>query len=217
MSFKPTMPFAGSSYLTDVAADLATSTGHRRIVIGFPTVPTAQQLAGQAATYGYDPQTANNNAGVFAAATQSADTEFVLISGRIGRPDAFDLVQQLHNDPRTAQLPIGVMGELADLQLQTKRFAPEPKVFVVYRPQEIAATAGRRLSSAERGAKCCDQTAVTDGRKAVGNGCSHCESRCAVGRPHYSADAAAAGSDGGSRLAGGDGQIAAGGVRRAAL
>lgn len=138
ISFKPTAPFAGSSFLTDAAADLATSTGRRRAVIGFPTTPTAQQLAALAATSGYEPVTANNNAGVFAAATQSADTELVLISGRIGRPDAFDLVQQLRGDPRTAELPIGVMGELEDLKLQTKRFAPETNVFVVFRPENPA-------------------------------------------------------------------------------
>ncbi len=138
LSFKPTAPFAGSSYVTDAVADLATSTGHRRAVIGFPTTPIAQQLAGLAAGNGFEPVTANDNAGVFAAGTQSADTEFILISGRLGRPDAFDLVQQLHGDPRTAQLPIGVMGELEDLQLQTKRFAPEPRVFVVFRPEKPA-------------------------------------------------------------------------------
>jgi hypothetical protein len=138
MSFKPAMPFAGSSYLTDAAADLATSTGHRRAVVGFPTTPTAQQLAGLAATSGYEPRTANNGFGVFAAATQSADTEIVFISGRIGRPDAFDLIQQLRGDPRTAQLPICVMGELEDLQLQTRRFATEPKVFVALRPEKPA-------------------------------------------------------------------------------
>jgi HEAT repeat protein len=138
LSFTPTAPFAGSSYLTDAVAELATSTGRRRAVIGFPTTPTAQQLAGLAAASGYEPATANDNFGVFAAATQSADTELVLISSRIGRPDAFDLIQQLRGDPRTAQLPIGVMAELDDFQLQTKRFAPEPNVFVVYRPENPA-------------------------------------------------------------------------------
>ncbi|HEX3998645.1 MAG TPA: HEAT repeat domain-containing protein [Pirellulales bacterium] len=138
MSFKPTAPFAGSSYVTDAAADVATSAGHRRAVIGFPTTGVAQQLAGLAAASGYDPQTANNGFGVFAAATQSADTEIVFISGRIARPDAFDLIQQLRGDFRTADLPVCVMGELADYTIQSKKFATEPKVFVVYRPEKPA-------------------------------------------------------------------------------
>ncbi len=138
MSFHPRQPFPGSSYLTDSAANLATATGRRRAVIGFPTTPTAQQLAGLAAASGYEPQTANLGFGVFDAATQSTDTEIVLISGRIARPGAFDLIQQLRGDPRSALLPVCVMGELADYPLQMKRFATEPKVFVVLRPEKPA-------------------------------------------------------------------------------
>lgn len=154
MSFHPRQPFPGSSYLTDAAADLASSTGRRRAVIGFPTTPTAQQLAGLAAASGYEPQTANLGFGVFDAATQSADTEIVLVSGRIARPDAFDLIQQLRGDPRTALLPVCVMGELADYPLQVKRFATEPKVFVVLRPEKPAEMAaamakGTQLSGDE--------------------------------------------------------------------
>jgi len=138
ISFRPTAPFAGSSYLTDAAADLATSAGRRRAVIGFPTTRIAQQLAGLAAASGYEPQTANNGFGVYDAATQSADTEIVFISGRIARPDAFDLIQQLHNDWRTADVPVCVMGELDDYAIQQKRFAAEPKVFVALRPEKPA-------------------------------------------------------------------------------
>jgi hypothetical protein len=142
MSFRPKSPFAGSSYMTDAAAYFATSTGRRRAVVGFPTLPTAGQLAGLIAASGYDPQTATNGHDVFSAATQSADTELVLVSGRIGRPGAFELIQQLRGDPRTAWLPVGVLGELDDYPLQAKRFATEPKVFVVLRPEKPAEMGG---------------------------------------------------------------------------
>ena len=188
MSFKPNAPFPGSSYLTDAAADLATSTGHRRAVIGFPTVPTAQQLAGLAAASGYDPQTATNGFGVFAAATQSADTEIVFVSGRIARPDAFDLIQQFTTIREPPMCRCASWASWPIMQLQSKRFATEPNSVC-------------RLSA----------------REAGGNGRGDGEGGATFGRPRYSAAAAIATSGRGARLAGGDGTDAAGSVRRAAI
>ncbi len=115
MSFKPKSAFGGSSYLTDAVIDLAKATGRPRVVIGYPTVARAQALAGLANSEGWESQTASFGRDVLLAATESNDTELVLVSGRIDRPGVYDLVQQLQHDPHTAQAPICVLGELEDL------------------------------------------------------------------------------------------------------
>ncbi len=60
MQLKPTAPFAGSSYLTDVLADMAGATGHHRAVVSFPTLQPLQELAGMTNALGYQTETATN-------------------------------------------------------------------------------------------------------------------------------------------------------------
>ena len=80
MKLKPTMPFAGSSYLTDALADMIGATGHRRAAIAFPTLESLQELAGMTNAAGFQTETATNGRQLFAAAAESPDTELILIS-----------------------------------------------------------------------------------------------------------------------------------------
>lgn len=151
MNFKPIQPFAGSSYLTDEAAYVASGRGRHRIVIGFPTNGVAGQLAGLVNALGDESVTANLGQDVLLSAAASADTELVLISGHIGRPAIYALAQQLHLDPRTAVLPIGIMAELDDRESMERLFAGMPGVFVALRPEtpeemQAAITAGVKLA-----------------------------------------------------------------------
>ena len=151
IKFKPTEPFAGSSYLTDEAAFVASGRGRHRIVIGFPTNGVAGQLAGLVNALGAEPVTANLGQDVLLSAAASADTELVLINGHIGRPAIYDLVQQLHLDPRTASLPIGIMAELDDRVRMERLFEAVPGVFVMFRPEspeemQAAITTGVKLA-----------------------------------------------------------------------
>ncbi len=151
LKLKPTAPFAGSSYLTDEAAFVASGRGRHRIVIGFPTNGVAGQLAGLANALGDESVIANLGQDVLLSAAASADTELVLISGRIGRPAIYALVQQLHLDPRTATIPVGVMAELCDRESLERLFEAMPGVFVTLRPEtpeemQAAITAGVKLA-----------------------------------------------------------------------
>jgi hypothetical protein len=139
MKFKPSAPFAGSSWLTDGLADMAGSTGHRRAAIGFPTFAPLQELAGMTNALGFQSVTGVNGRQLFAAATQSPDTELILISARINHPTAVDLVQQLREDPRTADVPICVMAELDERGFAEQAMARFPGVFVETRPPSLEA------------------------------------------------------------------------------
>jgi hypothetical protein len=138
MRLKPTEPFAGSSYLTETAAYFATGTDRKRVAIGAPTAHFAGPIAGLAGAAGWEPATALEGHELMVAAAESADIELVLISGRIQHPIAFDLVQQMRQDPRTATLPIGVMAELGDRYRLEQLFAGIPRVFILLRPEQPA-------------------------------------------------------------------------------
>ncbi len=138
MRFKPKAPFAGSSLLTETAAYFATGTDRPLMAIGFPTTHFLGPIASLAGSAGWETTTALEGHDLMLAAAQSADTEFVLISGRIRQPIAFDLVQQMRQDPRTAALPIGVMAEVGDRYRLEQLFAGMSRVFILPRPEQPA-------------------------------------------------------------------------------
>ncbi|HEY2148137.1 MAG TPA: hypothetical protein VGH32_09380, partial [Pirellulales bacterium] len=138
MKLKPTAPFAGSSYLTDVLADMSGAMGHRRAVIAFPTLQILQELAGMTNSLGFETDTATNGQQLAAAATASPDVELILVSARINHSTAVEVVQQLREDPRTADVPICVMAELDDRAFAEQSFRGIPRVFVELRPPNLA-------------------------------------------------------------------------------
>jgi CheY-like chemotaxis protein len=138
MKLKPTVPFAGSSYLTDALADMIGATGHRRAAVAFPTLEPLQELAGLTNALGFQTETATNGRQFFAAAAESPDTELILISARINHPSAVELVQQLREDPRTANVPICVMAELDERGFAEQAMGRFPGVFVELRPPSLA-------------------------------------------------------------------------------
>jgi CheY-like chemotaxis protein len=122
--------------LTDVLGELATSTGHRRAVIGFPTLGPLQLMAGLTNAAGLESVTATNGQALFEAATSSADTELILISNRIDHQPAFETVQLLLRDPRTANVPICVVAEPGDRERMTRWYEKFRDVFVALRPEQ---------------------------------------------------------------------------------
>lgn len=137
MKLKPTVPFAGSSYLTDALADMAAASGQRKAAIAFPTLQTLQELAGMTNSLGLKTVTATNGRELFAAATESPDIELILVSARTSRPSAVELVQQLREDPRTADVPICVLAELDERRYAELSMAPFERVFVANRPPNV--------------------------------------------------------------------------------
>ncbi len=139
MKFKPSAPFAGSSWLTDTLAEMAASTGRRGAAIGFPTLAPLQQLAGMTNALGLQTQTGTTGRDLFAAATQSPDVELILVSARLNHSTAVEVVQQLREDPRTADVPICVMAELDERGFAEQAMAKFPGVFVETRPPSLEA------------------------------------------------------------------------------
>ena len=105
--------FAGLSDLIDTLAHAASSTGQRRALVAHPRKDKAQSIAGILAASGIQADVESNSRDVLTRAKQSADYDFVLLSDALVRPDFTRLIQELHQQPRTANLPIGLlMGPL---------------------------------------------------------------------------------------------------------
>ncbi|MHB8952270.1 MAG: HEAT repeat domain-containing protein [Pirellulaceae bacterium] len=163
MKLDPQSTFAGSSHLPEVLGYLSTSGGRRRVLIGDPRAQVARTLAGYFDELGFDVDTELAGRELVLRAFDSPDYVFVLLGDAIDRPAYRELVQILRNDPRTADLPIGILArdlnqqsaqQLAESDPLTLAFPPpQTREDVAVDSQRILQAAGRRLVSADERAR----------------------------------------------------------------
>ena len=159
MKLDPRSAYAGSSHLPEVLGYLSASGGRRRVLIGDPRADVAQSLAGFFDELGFDADTDTGGRALALRAFDSPDYVFALIADAIDRPAYRELVQILRNDPRTADMPIGILARdvneraaqrLAESDALTLAFPPpQTREDVAVDAQRMLQVAGRRLVSAD--------------------------------------------------------------------
>jgi hypothetical protein len=105
----PRSPFAGSSYMTALAAYLSSSQGVAGGLVGNDRAGVAQSDAALLRQSGLDAQAAGSSREFFKKALLNPDLEVLFIADTMTRPEYLELVQQLRNDWRTRKTPIGVL------------------------------------------------------------------------------------------------------------
>lgn len=160
----PNQPFAGSSHVTEGLGFFAGSYGAPRILIAHPLSAEGAELAGLAATLGYEADVATTGRQAYELATASPDYELVFIHSAIDRPAADELLGDLRRDRRTAMLPVGFATPLKNLDRMKEfaRRAGRAEAFLQPRNEEemkllagdVLAHAGRSyVPTAERNAQ----------------------------------------------------------------
>lgn len=153
LKLNPGRPFAGSSYVIEGLKFFASSYGAPRVLIAHPLSAEGGKLAGLAATLGDEADVATTGRQAYERAVASPDYELVLIHSAITRPAADELLAQLRRDRRTAQLPVGLMAPLYDLE-RVERFARRAgRAEAFLQPQneaEMKLLAGEMLAHAGR-------------------------------------------------------------------
>jgi hypothetical protein len=135
MKISPTEPFAGSNKVVDALGFFASSYGTARVLVAHPLSDEGRKVAGLASTLGYEGDVATNGRAAYEMIDRSPDYEFVLIHSAIERPAADELLTQLRRNPRTANLPIGFIAPLDDMD-RVKRFAEKlPRADAFLQPQ----------------------------------------------------------------------------------
>ncbi|MDP6468636.1 MAG: hypothetical protein QF918_12890 [Pirellulaceae bacterium] len=109
LQLDPQRPYPGSSYLVEALAFFARTGGTRRILVAHPRTDFGQFVVGMFRELGFEADTAQTGNQAIKLAHASPDYQFVLISDAIDRPAVAELMQQLRRDPRTRNLPLGVM------------------------------------------------------------------------------------------------------------
>ena len=157
MKINPTDSYAGSSHLPETLGYLLQSHGTSRVLIGDPQTGKAQSLVGLLNQLGYEADSAPTGRDVFRLAVSKPDYELILITDIIDRPDDNELIQMLRRDPRSANLPIGLMArsetyrrakELANLDPLTEALPwPYDAAAVSFEVQRLLTAAGHKFVS----------------------------------------------------------------------
>ena len=110
LKFAPKKRFAGAQHWADVFGYFAGSRGRRQALIVHPRAPVAQSFAGLLSQSGIEAQIVTSETEFLKESVSSPDFDLFLISDALNQPPASELVQIVRRDPRTADIPIGLLS-----------------------------------------------------------------------------------------------------------
>ncbi len=136
LRFDPQRAFPGSSHFVEALGHFIGTTGEQRVLIGDPRTDLTTILAGTLAGMGIAADIATSGRKFMLKAAAHPDYDFVFLSDGLGQPHYKEVVQMMRRDPRTANLPIGLVARSENSQ-SLKRFAEkDPLTFVMPWPHE---------------------------------------------------------------------------------
>jgi hypothetical protein len=180
-ALQPQTPFPGSSRVLESLANLAASTGVRRALLVSPNNETMQEWIGVLKFRNIASDMAATGRDAVRMALRCPDYELVLIDMATLGPPAEELVQELHQDYRTASLRIGLIARAGFLKRAERIAEQDPLVLAFSQPIDaegarwqygmLMAKSPRefvgfseRLSLAERALNCLARLASTSAR-----------------------------------------------------
>jgi CheY-like chemotaxis protein len=110
LELDPKSPYPGSSLLPETLASFVREGPGRRVLVAHARQDLAQDLVGLLGGLGFEVETATEGGRAYQLARESADYEFLLIADMIDRPPLAAIWQRLRHDPRTADLPVGILA-----------------------------------------------------------------------------------------------------------
>ena len=118
----PKQPFPGSSYITATAAYFIQTGGSRKAVAADVKPDRGLKWAGLLSQIGLAGDRAISGDNLINLAQENPDYEFIILSEAIQNPGLNDTVYKLRNDPRTSEIPIGIIiDDTPNLSLEFDR------------------------------------------------------------------------------------------------
>ena len=119
----PKMPYAGSSYVVDLAAFIGNTQGQQKVLVGHYGSADSRTFEGIVSGTGAKVESVRNGLEFYKAATGSPDWKLLLLTDNMLRPRFNQVIQQLRADWRTRYLPIGVVVSSEQNRLIVQRLA----------------------------------------------------------------------------------------------
>ncbi len=135
----PKSPFPGSSFVLEALAFQAASTGGRRALTVSPNTRTLEEWIGVLKFRNIECDAATSGGEAVRMAWRSPDYELAVIDMATQSPPAEEIVQQLHNDYRTAGLRIALVARSGFLTRAQRIAESDPLVIAFSKPIDAAA------------------------------------------------------------------------------
>jgi hypothetical protein len=139
VALQPQTPFAGSSRVLESLAYMAASTGGRRALVVSPNTETLEEWIGVLKFRNIAADTAATGRDAVRMALRCPDYEMVVIDMATQGPPAEEIVQELHQDYRTASLRIGLVARAGFLQRAERIAEDDPLAIAFSKPIDAEA------------------------------------------------------------------------------
>jgi CheY-like chemotaxis protein len=116
MKWNPTAAYAGSSLFLKTLALWAGTTGLEHVLVIEPNATLAESLAGSMSKIGFRADASFTAQRFLSQAVSRPDYAFAVVTGSVNTPDALEVVQRLRRDPRSASLPVALVGNKEQIE-----------------------------------------------------------------------------------------------------
>jgi hypothetical protein len=131
----PKRPYPGSSFVLEALAYFAGSYGKPRVLTGDGIGSRSQSWAGMLGDLRFASDRAYSGKDLFRLAARNPDYEFILIGDTIYHPGVAETVSLLRKDPRTADIPIGIVIDVNERGVGRRIIARHDRTHLLINPQ----------------------------------------------------------------------------------
>ena len=118
----PGTAYAGSSYVTELAAYLASSRFVQKCAVGHSRNQTTQAWASATGPRGWANLSASSSNDFFEKVASDPDVGILVISDTLRHPEHRELVQQIRSHWKTKRMPIGLLASSAEKLIKSVRY-----------------------------------------------------------------------------------------------
>ena len=133
----PRRPYPGSSFVLETLAYFAGSRSEPRVLTGDGIASRSQSWGGMLAGLGFASDRASSGKNLFQLAASNPDYEFILIGDTIYDPGVAETVSLLRKDPRTANIPVGIVTDVNERGVGVRIVALDDRAHLLVNPHSV--------------------------------------------------------------------------------
>jgi hypothetical protein len=128
MNLQPAAPYSGSGFVAETLVWFSRSDGQRILISAHPKLANAAKTAGFFISSGYRGELAQTCRTAMQCAAETPDTELIVVDRITSEPSVAELVQEIRNDPRTADIPVAVLSDNEIILESSPNFQNRPEM-----------------------------------------------------------------------------------------
>lgn len=135
----PSRKFTGDSFVPENLTRFIATTGKPVALVADSRADVGRSIAGMLGDMGYLATSSVDGRELFKLAADSTDCELILISATLYNNAAFDLLDQLRKDGRTARIPVAVYADSESMPRAERFVRHDPRAVSMVRPRDPTA------------------------------------------------------------------------------